>query len=781
MQQCTAVQTAVCKSLQSVGLNPRKEHQIENAIAIQLRSSGPEFVLKRLSDLSDWRKMHMTGDTLYHPDWHAFKVKQGHCCPSDPIGANLWGLSDKAFFSALGACRMAVELVIPTEKQLTKWIEGVRCENKSSDYHVMAKCPDKWLDELEEKLQQKWSGRHWFDIRDISCTSISGSGKTMNVGFEKDRVHPKALSLLSAYGFSVSTAPLFIWQFFKDIDLPHRLAEGSDCPDELIDSLSEVINAKKSSYQLEDEALMGSSFLSDEEQLASKKYRNFSMGFMHSVGNIGFIQKPGGKLRTVANPNRLVEYANVPLGEALCDVYYKYTPEVFVLNQSDGWAWAQEKLREGVSLSSFDMTAASDRLDYAKFLHHYFKKAYEGNDHPLLQRSLELFEDTSGSNWSIPGHVADLCGISCGEIGWSVGQPLGLRPSFPTLTIMNSTFAKNAVYAVDGKYSRGHYACVGDDLIIETKYADAYMEAVAAYNGKINNDKSMQSDRYAEFCSHLVTRSTVYPLKPRFLLDLDGSLSNVDKFTTKGLHPVVPKWCVEIHNRLAQNHLDGFNTIKYYATANPLPLEQRIGVNTLIEVIKPASRDAEHVTLQSVYLRALEERERQGSMPPIEEMSSSYASHAYAGFGGPLGRPKVVTKRQSQPSGYGFGTLGEVSTDTSTSVEVPVKKEWDYRSARYVRPASEISQAKKVLRTIEATEVEVVGPLIESSTVVKGVKTSVLVDTSSETPEVSVRHTDERTGVHTPSRPITDAERELDRLYSQIRFKENDYSDDFSL
>jgi hypothetical protein len=150
--QCISVQTAVCKSLQSLGLSPRKEHQIENAIAIQIRSSGPEYLLKRLSSLSDWRKMHMRGDTEYHPDWHAYKVYHGAKVPSDPIGSQVWSLSDKAFFAVIGSLRKAVELAIPSEKQLQKWLEGVRCENRSSkeDLGISAGYPT--LDEMERGL-----------------------------------------------------------------------------------------------------------------------------------------------------------------------------------------------------------------------------------------------------------------------------------------------------------------------------------------------------------------------------------------------------------------------------------------------------------------------------------------------------------------------------------------------------------------------------------------------------------------------------------------------------
>jgi hypothetical protein len=737
----TIVQTAVCKSLQSIGLSPRKEHQIENAIAIQIRSSGPEFLLGRLSDLTDWRKMHMKGDTSYHPEWHAYKSRKGSITPADPIGSQLWGLSDKAFFAAVGALKKSVELTVPTEKQLLKWLEGVRCENKSNpNCHVGFHASERLCTRLEELLEREWANREWFNVTDISGTNIPGSGKFMTVKVDKATCQKEPLSLLSAYGFSVSTAPLFVWQFLKDIDAPTRMGEGVDCPEELVDSLSQIIDAKLSSYLLHDEAEMGSSYVDDEHYLATRAYINANLGFMHSVGNIGFLEQPGGKLRTVANPNRLVQYVNRPLGEVLSKAFYS-RDGYYVMNQDEGMKWAQEKLRQGISLSSFDMSSATDRLDYRKFLHEFFSVVYaEPDQFRLLSRSLELFEDTSACNWTIPGHIADLCGMTGNEIGWTVGQPLGLRPSFPILSIMNATFAKSAIRAVDGKFSCGHFACVGDDLIIETRYAKAYMERVTGFNGKINNDKTMESDRYAEFCSHLITRSTCYPLKPRFISELDGSLQNVEKFTTSGLHPKVPNWVKDLHDLQARYFLEGFNTIKYSNSTSPATLMERIGVNTLIEAIKPASRDQEKVTLQTLYMRAEQERERVGAMPRAKELSTSYASTAYPKFGGDEAQPNVKVKYEAVETQSDYGTLGAVSTDQSTSVELPIKKEWDFRKASYSRPTSELSQAKQVAKTISKIETCTVGPLVESKTVVNGVETAILVDTSPDTPEISISH-----------------------------------------
>jgi len=779
------VQTAVCKSLQSVGLNPRKEHQIENALAIIIRSSGPEYLLTRLSDLSDWRKMHMRGDTSYHPAWHAYKHHNGCCTPSDPIGSQLWGLSDKAFFAVLGALRKSVVMAVPTEKQLSKWIEGVRCQNTSDpNCTVGLVASHKQLDRMEKELVRKWASRPWFNVSDITGTNIPGSGKFMTVKCDKNSFK-EPLSLLSAYGFSVSTAPLFVWQFLKDIDAPRRMSQGTDCPEELEQTLNEVINAKLSNNLLEDEALQGSSFLDDELYLEAKKYRNSTLGFAHSVGNIGFLEQPSGKLRTVANPNRLVQYINRPLGEVLSEAYYR-RDGYFVLDQNAGFQWAQDKLRQGISLSSFDMSSATDRLDYKKFLHTYFHYIYDEPDRfPLLKRSFELFEDTSDSNWSIPGHIADLCGIPGNEVGWTVGQPLGLRPSFPILTIMNASFASGAVREVDGEFSTGHFACVGDDLIIESKYADAYMTKVTGFNGKINNDKTMVSDRYAEFCSHLITRSSCYPLKPRFISSLEGSLQNVEKFTTSGLHPRVPSWVKDLHDLQAKYYLEGFNTLKFSNSATPASLMERLGVNTLMKAIIPASRDPERVTLQTLYLRAEQERETSKVVPKAKDISTSYASDAYPKFGGAEARPKVEVKYKKLRNEQLYDTLGKVSTDRSTSVELPIKTEWDFREASYKKPTSEIDQAKKLKKLISNVDTTVVGPLVESRTVVKGVETSILVDVSQEAPEISVSHrpvtandaaeanTDAKSRTNSPrSSQVIKTPKELEIAQKKLAFQE---------
>jgi hypothetical protein len=322
---------------------------------------------------------------------------------------------------------------------------------------------------------------------------------------------------------------------------------------------------------------------------------------------------------------------------------------------------------------------------------------------------------------------------------------------------MNKSCAKRAIYEVDGKYTPGHFACVGDDLIIESRYAQAYMEKVTMFNGKINNEKTMVSDRYAEFCSQLITRSTCYPLKPRFISELEGSLQNVERFSTSGLHPQVPRWTVVLHNDIAKHYLEGYNTLKYSCCSAPKSLIERIGVNELITAIKPASRSPEKVTLQTLYMRAVEEQER-GKTVSTDVLSSSYASDAYRGFGGTSRTPAVNVRRSKLRYKFDPKTLGSVSTDFSTSVEIPIKKDWDYREADYVRPVSELAQAKKVAKTLSKIETSVDGNLVESRIQHKGIQTTVLAELKPE-PDILI--------CHQPVNPSGDSPQSIQEVYSK--------------
>jgi hypothetical protein len=313
------------------------------------------------------------------------------------------------------------------------------------------------------------------------------------------------------------------------------------------------------------------------------------------------------------------------------------------------------------------------------------------------------------------------------------------------------------------------------------------MDAVAAFNGKINNDKTMVSDRYAEFCSHIVTKSNRYPIKPRFILEADGSFGNVEKFSTSGLRPKAPKWVRDLHGFTASYHIDGMGKVPYSSTSTPRSLDERLGVNALIVAMHSGPRDDEYVTLQTLYTRAMEIESRKGVLK-AKELSSSYADNAYPSFGGSGAAPNVSTS-YDKVNVEDYHVLGNVSTDRTTSVVLPVKTEWDYREQKYVKPVTEATNLRKLRKKIESIETSVDSGIITSSRTSDGITTSVMIDTSVPTPQALIVHSHESPESHAESvedivldEPLVRAQTSrYDRLREMLaEMDQVDYSEDDS-
>nr|QIJ70058.1 RNA-dependent RNA polymerase [Callamezzo narna-like virus] len=742
MIELDQVTTAVCKTVRSLGISQVKEHRIEDILTVQIRSSGPEWVVSRLSELADMRIRCIAQDVDYHPEWLATRIHNGSRKPSDRLGSQLWSLDDKAFFAVTGAIRKCVEFQIPTKKQLSKWKDGVRCECKSSEHRVFRRLPLEKMSCLETILEKTWRARPWFDISDITGTNVPGAGKFVNIKVDRATSEKEPCSLLAAYEFSLSTAPLLSWKFLSDvvdggyfdvIDINH-----SDTPDDGDDqgSLRRLINSKLSDFVLQDEQMMGSSFVNEDVYDATNSgMLTPILGFASSMGSIGFLQQQGGKLRTVANPNRFVQWCNVPLGQALQRVFYRQ-PECFVKDQSKGLEWAQCKLAEGISLSSFDMSSATDMLDYKKFISESFDPDTNAEQFPLLCRSLEFFEDCSVSPWTIPGEVQDLLGLASSDVSWSVGQPLGLRPSFPILTIMNIELAKSAVVSVDGYYSSGHFACVGDDLIIESRYAEAYVSNVEACNGKINTEKTVESNKVAEFCSQLITPSRIIPIKPRYETSIEGSLNNMEKFSCRGLTPRVPKTLRDLYFQVGSYHLVGSPSIPYSLSFTPKPLMERFAANTLLSLMNSPDPDTEELSLQTYYLRSIEAgkeiRPRDLSSGSSENSINDRNSHIEV---------SRDYKQADEPVSVGV-TLGSVSSDVRTSVQKQIATEWDYRESKYKRRYSKgaIANAKHLATFLQSLKTKEDNQIFEMTHDGDNTSDTLLIDVSQDNPEILYSH-----------------------------------------
>jgi hypothetical protein len=223
-----------------------------------------------------------------------------------------------------------------------------------------------------------------------------------------------------------------------------------------------------------------------------------------------------------------------------------------------------------------------------------------------METALDSFELYSRSSWRIPEEAQKSLGIHSQTMTWNVGQPLGLRPSFPVLTLMNwsaGMVAQNRYYEEHPEEEREQlFAVVGDDFVCSSKIASYYAEIISKYNGVTNLEKTMHSSEYAEFCSHLITRNKVIRLKPKYLLSEDRIVDNLNTFSRKGVRIRAPKVIYEMWRSLSAYHISGLG-IMPRGHVNLRPLNERIAVHLATKSLS-ADADEELVSKSTLHQRA---------------------------------------------------------------------------------------------------------------------------------------------------------------------------------
>lgn len=250
------------------------------------------------------------------------------------------------------------------------------------------------------------------------------------------------------------------------------------------------------------------------------------------VGRIACLQQPGLKARWIGNPHRITQYCTEPLGSVLA-LLDDADPCTCTRDQEAGVRWAQQKLREDVTLAGADMTSASDLLSLGHSLraatsilgswvlsgrlnassldgfsdpaHIITRTKFDARVQKALGELQELwflhlrhFVDVSRAPWVIPRsyRMADTA-------TWRQGWCLGTRPSFPLLSLTNSAMARDAAYKA-GLNPRDSYRVIGDDIIMDARILDAYVKNVEELGGLINHSKTLTSDRVAEFAGRII-------------------------------------------------------------------------------------------------------------------------------------------------------------------------------------------------------------------------------------------------------------------------------------
>ena len=231
------------------------------------------------------------------------------------------------------------------------------------------------------------------------------------------------------------------------------------------------------------------------------------------VGSISVIPSPGMKDRVIANPNPAVQSALYNLGEYLGNVTKNLEP-CYVFDQEAGIRKIQDYLSLGIELASIDMSAATDRLSadagWSLISNCISASSKDAGMKENLQADLDFFKEVSRSAFYIGNLGED--GIE--YVSYTQGQPMGLKPSFPMLTLMNVKAGLDAQAAVPGSVSP---VVVGDDIVIDYRCLPHYLETIQGLGGKINLEKTMQSANFAKFCSRLISPTEVIREKPRYV------------------------------------------------------------------------------------------------------------------------------------------------------------------------------------------------------------------------------------------------------------------------
>lgn len=266
-------------------------------------------------------------------------------------------------------------------------------------------------------------------------------------------------------------------------------------------------------------------------------------------GRYDFLQQPGGKLRAIANVNRFTNYVFEPFAKAIEDVIYHH-PCVKVKDQKDGLRFVQELLRDGQTLYSFDLSSATDTLNYRIFTKAIIRETmkddylltFVGSDadfspeqqadiqaavsNKVLRMYTELFENVS--------QLPLQCDVLGSPIQFTVGQPLGMKGSFQILTLMNFTAGMIACQRA-GVNPVDHFRVVGDDFICTEKVANEYSTIIQQMGGITNLEKTICSKSYGEFLSKLVTPVEIYSIKPKYRLGHKALFLNAEKATKKDI------------------------------------------------------------------------------------------------------------------------------------------------------------------------------------------------------------------------------------------------------
>jgi hypothetical protein len=218
------------------------------------------------------------------------------------------------------------------------------------------------------------------------------------------------------------------------------------------------------------------------------------------VGEIHGTQEPGMKLRVFASPKLLFQAVLDPLKKFLMGILHKI-PEDACFHTERAVTTIQQWLRKGMKLWSFDISNATDTFPLALSM--------VALDHSgMIPREYRLlFSLIAKGEWRVNKDLQPTFG--CDRVTWNVGQPLGTGPSFGAFSLAHHALIRGICESL--RKSPSCYFILGDDVVIsDFEVAYAYERLLEALGISISKDKSVISDKVAEFAGYTITANNSF-------------------------------------------------------------------------------------------------------------------------------------------------------------------------------------------------------------------------------------------------------------------------------
>lgn len=443
-------------------------------------SSGPEWTVQHMKVLKVDLLRHISG---LEPVGTWIKRRKDGVTPAGPMGY-LWKISTrnkKWAYSAWNVIMIYTSLVFPasdllmTSQQLEKFSSAV----------VRAQPPEKAIRKAESIMVD--SG-YRFTRRFTASTGSDVLGVTHSPSKRAPipgdvRTYPVDATLIGALA-ALRWSPDFYWRHAQILD-------GAMGP------LKSFLGIKGGPSE-QDRNLVRDTYIGmwSTTQGAENITPLIS-------GRVGFKQDAGYKLRHIAVPNQILQAALRPLGRFLLN-NLRDIPEDVTFNQEQGVLDVQAMLAQGRTAYSFDLSSATDRFPASL---QYTMLRWLGIDEDWVS----LFAEVSRGLWQwtstrrMPKGILDgPYGMAAsGHVAWTVGQPLGLYPSFAAFTLCHHMVVRG-LFRSFGR-EQFAYRILGDDIVIfDHEVAQAYQALLSELGVEISEAKSIASEHVAEFAGKII-------------------------------------------------------------------------------------------------------------------------------------------------------------------------------------------------------------------------------------------------------------------------------------